>query len=113
MVVVFKRDEAERLQYAVGHLPHRGENFGHAVHWAGLRLKSDFDKVALSQGMGQLEQATSHGNGLEFSFCAPAVFKTDRSQDGIAELDPGRAPRRVRLGEVGHSFMTMALGGIE
>ena len=51
MVVVLKRNEAERLQYAVGHLPHRGENFGHAVHWPGLRLKSDFDKVALSQGM--------------------------------------------------------------
>jgi hypothetical protein len=63
--------------------------------------------------MRQLEQAAGYGNGLECSFCAPAVFETDRSQYGIAELDPGRAPRRVRLGEVGHNFMTMALAGIE
>jgi hypothetical protein len=113
MVVILQRYESEGLQNAIGHLPHRGENFGHAVHRAGLRLKSYFDEVALSQGMGQLQQATSHGNRLEFSFCAPAVFKTDRSQDGIAKLDPGRAPRRVRLGEVGHSLMTMASVGIE
>ena len=113
MVVVLKRDEAERLQYAIGHFPHWGENFGHTVHWPGLRLKGNFDEVTLSQGLGQLQQAARDRNRLEFSFCAPAVFKTDRSQDGIAKLDPGRAPRRVRLGEVGHSFMTMALANIE
>jgi hypothetical protein len=113
MVVVLKRDKTERLQYAIGQLSHRGENFGHAVHRPGLGLKSDFDEVSLSQGLGQLQQAASHGNCSEFSFCAPAVFKTDRSQDRIAKLNPGRAPRRVRLGEVGHSFMTMALGGNE
>ena len=113
MIVVLERDEAEWLQYAIGHFPHRGKNFRHAVHRAGLRLKSDFDEVTLPQRLRQLQQAASHGNGLEFSFGAPAVFKTDRSQDGIAKLDPGRAPRRVRLGEVGHSSMTMALGGIE
>jgi hypothetical protein len=74
MVVILKRDEAKRLQYAIGHLPHRGENFGHPVHRAGLRLKGNFDEVALSQGMRQLQQAASHGNSLELSFCAPAVF---------------------------------------
>ena len=111
MVVVLERDEAKRLQYAVGHLPHRRENFGHAVHRTGLRLKGYFDEVTPTERMGQLKQAASYGNGLEFSFCAPAVFQTNRSQDGIAKLDPGRAPRRVRLGEVGHNFMTMALVG--
>ena len=83
MVVILQRDEAERLQYTVGHFPHRGENFGHAVHRTGLRLKGNFDKVALSQRMGHLQQAASHRNSLEFGFCAPAVFETDRSQDRI------------------------------
>jgi hypothetical protein len=83
MVVILKRDEAERLQYAIGHLPHGGENFGHAVHWAGLRLKGNFDEVTLSQRLGHLQQAARHGNSLEFGFCEPAVFKADRSQDRI------------------------------
>jgi hypothetical protein len=34
MVVILKRDEAERLQYAAGHLTHGAENFGHAMNWA-------------------------------------------------------------------------------
>ena len=113
MVVVLERDKAKRLQYAVGHLPHRRKNFGHAMHWAGLRLKGYFDEVTATERLGQLEQAASYGDGLEFGFCAPAVFQTNRSQDGVAKLDPGRAPRGVRLGEVGHNFMTMALVGIE
>src|SRR5579864_1676782 len=113
MVLVLERDESERLQYTIGHLPHRRQNFGHAVHWTSLCLKSNFDEVATSQRMRQPKQAASYGNGLEFSFCAPAVFKSDRSQDRIAKLDPGCAPRGVRLGEVGHNFMTMALAGIE
>jgi hypothetical protein len=103
MVVIFQGNEAEGLQYAIRHFLHRSENFGHAVHRAGLRLKGNLDEVTLSQRMGDLQQAPSHGNGLEFRFGAPAVFETNRSQDGIAELDPGRAPRRVRLGEVGHT----------
>ena len=93
MVIIFKGDEAERLQHALGHLTRRGENFRHAVHQARLRLKSYFDEVALSQRMGHFEQAARHGNRLEFGFCAPAVLETNRSQDRVSELDPGRAPR--------------------
>jgi len=51
MVFVFERDESKRLQYAIGHLPHRRQNLGHAVHWTGLRLKGNFDEVAASQRM--------------------------------------------------------------
>ena len=47
MIVIFNRDEAERLQYSVIHLPRRAENFGHAMHRPRLRLKSNFDEVAL------------------------------------------------------------------
>jgi hypothetical protein len=84
MVIILKRDEAERLQYAAGHLAHGTEDFGHAMNWTGLGLKGNFDKVTLSQTMGHLQQPAGHGNGLEFSFCTPAVFEADRSQDRIS-----------------------------
>jgi hypothetical protein len=53
------------------------------VNRARLRLKRNFDEVALSQRMGQLQQAASDGNGLEFCFGAAAVFESDCSQNGI------------------------------
>jgi hypothetical protein len=83
MVVILKGDEAERLQYTARHFPRGTENFGHAVNRARLRLKRNFDEVALSQRMGQLQQAASDGNGLEFCFGAAAVFESDCSQNGI------------------------------
>ena len=45
VIVVFKRDEAERLKYAVRELLHGGENLGHAVHRTRLRLECDFHEV--------------------------------------------------------------------
>jgi len=84
MVVILQRDEAEWLQYAVCLLAHGAEDFGHAVHRPGLRLKGNFDEVTQRQTLGKLQQAARHGNGLEFSFGAAAVFETDRSQDRIA-----------------------------
>ena len=74
MVVILERDEAERLQHAIRLLLRRAEDFGHAVHRPGLRLKSNFDEVALRQTVRQLQQPASHGNSLEFRFRAPAVF---------------------------------------
>ncbi len=74
MVIVLKRDKAERLQDAVGHLSHGGENFGHAVDRPLLRLKGNFHEIALPQRLRHLQQAAGHGNGLEFRFGAPAVF---------------------------------------
>src|SRR5579863_3593433 len=47
VVVVLKRDEAEGLQNALLGLVRRGEDFGHAVYGSRLRLKRDFDKIAL------------------------------------------------------------------
>jgi len=74
MIVIFKGDEAERLQHAVVHFARRGENLSHSVNRACLRLERNFNEVALSQAIGQLQQSASHGNGLEFRFSAPAVF---------------------------------------
>ncbi len=84
MVVLLNRHEAERLQHAVSQRPRRTENFSHRMHWAGLRLERDFDKVSLAQALRQTQQASGHGNGLEFCFGAAAVLEADRSQDGIS-----------------------------
>ena len=102
MVVILKRHEPKRLQHTVLQAPRRAENFCHPVNRAGLRLKGDFDEVSLRQRLRHAQQASSHGDGLQFGFGAAAVFEPNRSQDGISKLDPGRAPRGVRLGEVGH-----------
>ena len=74
MVVVLNGHEAEWLQHAFGCLPHRIEDFGHSVHRARLRLKRNLDEVAIGQRVSQVEQSACRGDGLEFSFGAPAVF---------------------------------------
>ena len=102
MVVVLKRNEAEWLQNAVHGLLQRAEDFSHAVHGARFRLEGDFDKIALRELMRQPQQPARGRNSFEFSSGAAAVFQLNRSQDRFAKLDPGRAPRRVRLGEMGH-----------
>src|ERR1700730_2863753 len=84
MVIILKRDEAERLQYAAAPRARGTEYLSLAMSWAGLSLKGNFDKVTLSQTMGHLQQPAGHGNGLEFSFRTPAVFEADRSQDRIS-----------------------------
>ena len=74
MVLILKRDEAEWLQHAVAQLAHGGKGFGHAVNRPSLRLKGNFDEVALRQRLRQLQQSASHRYGLKFSFGAPPVF---------------------------------------
>jgi len=74
MIIVLKRHEAERLEYASIRLSHWREDFSHAMHRARLRLECQFDERTGSQSMRQLQQTASHGNGLEFGFCAPAIF---------------------------------------
>jgi len=84
MVVILDGHEAEGLQDAVGQLLHGAQDFGHAVHRAGLRLEGYFDKVALPERLRDAQQASGHGDGLEFSFRAASVFQANRSQDGIS-----------------------------
>jgi hypothetical protein len=74
MIVVLKRDEAKWLKHAIGRLSHRTEDFRHAMDWARLRLECNFNKIALAQRTRQLQQSAGRGDGLEFSFCVPAVF---------------------------------------
>jgi hypothetical protein len=84
VVVILEGDKSKWLKYALRGRPHRTEDFGHTMHRSGLSLKCDFYKVALAQRPRQLQQSARRRNGLEFSFCVPAVFETDRSQDGIS-----------------------------
>jgi len=107
MVVILDRDKTKRLQNAVESLAHRSKHLGHAVHRPSLRLKRQFDERSAPQRTLQMQEPAGHGNGLEVSFCAPAVFQTNRSQATVAKLDPGGAPRRVRLGEVGHKLTAL------
>jgi hypothetical protein len=113
MIIIFECNESKRLQNSVERFSHGGENFSHAVYRPGLSLKRNFDEVTFCQRLCQPEQASGHGNGLEFRLGAPAIFQPDRSQNGISKLYPGRAARGMGVGEVSH--MSTALwhdGGI-
>jgi len=48
VIVVLKSHKPERLQHAVGYAPHWAQSLGHAMDWTRLRLKSDFDEIALA-----------------------------------------------------------------
>jgi hypothetical protein len=84
VVIVFEGHKSKRLQNTVGHLPHWAQDFCHSMHRASLRLKRDFHEVTLSQRLCQAQQASGHGDGLEFRFRAAAVFEPDSSQDRIS-----------------------------
>ena len=68
MVIVFDRHKAKRLQYAIGDAPHGAQNLCHTMHGTCQGLESDFDKVALSQGLCKPQQTTGGGNGLSSAF---------------------------------------------
>jgi hypothetical protein len=64
MVVILDRNEAERLQHANSRLPHRTQDLGHGSYRARLRLKRDFDEIALGQRTLQLQQSSGRRNGF-------------------------------------------------
>ena len=74
VVVVLQRDEAEGLQYTLCRLAYRAQNLCHAVDRPRLRLKRNFDEVALLQRTRQSQESARDRDGLEFSFCVPAIF---------------------------------------
>ena len=102
MIIIFDGHKPEWLQHSIGHTSRRAQNLGHAMHRPGLCLERNFDEVTLRQRLSQPEQAARYRDGLQFSFRAASIFQTDRSQNGTSQLDPGRAPRGMRLGEVSH-----------
>src|SRR5207237_3432983 len=102
MVIITQRDKPKRLRATVGELPHGTEHLGHAVHRPRACVECDLDEIALIQPVAQYQQASGFRDGLEFGSSALAAFEADASQHGTGKLDPGRAPRWVRLGELGH-----------
>jgi hypothetical protein len=79
VVVVFDRDETERLQHTIWHVPHGTENLGHSMHGTSLGLECNLDEISLHQRLRNLQQPAGYGNGLQLSFGAPSVFQTNCS----------------------------------
>ena len=81
VVIILERDKAERLEHAFLRLRHGAEYLCHGAYRARLRLKCNFDKIALGQRARQSQQSARRRNGVEFCSSVPAVFETNRSQD--------------------------------
>jgi|ERR1700722_9623154 hypothetical protein len=93
-----------RLHLGFGFGPAHGlEHLCHSVDWAGAGLKGYFYEIAGGEFALQLKQATGDGKGLKFCARSAAAFDLDGSGDGTVEMDSGRTPGGVGLGEVGHS----------
>src|ERR1700733_11706740 len=113
MVLITEGYKAEGLKTGALRLPlklsfglrpaHGLEHFRHSVDWAGAGLKGYFYEIASGEFALQLEQATGDGKGLKFCARSAAAFDLDGCGDGTVEMDSGRTPRGVGLGEVGHS----------
>jgi len=113
MVLIAQGHEAEGLKTGAlgwglylgfGFRPAHGlEHFGHAVDWAGAGLEGYFYEIAGGELALQLEQTAGDGNGLKFCARAASAFNLNGSSDGTVEMDSGRAPGGVGLGEMGHS----------
>ena len=70
MIVVLERYKSEWLQHSLRERTPRVQHLGHAMDWAGLGLKRDFDKIAFRERLGQSQQPTGHGHRLEARFGA-------------------------------------------
>src|SRR5690348_6767675 len=103
MIVIAQGNKAKRLQTSLGGFEGRAEHLGHSVHRTRLGLERHFHEVAFAQSLWQFQQTAGRGYGLEFSFGAKSAIQLNRGGNGAAELDARRTPRRVRLGEMGHS----------
>lgn len=74
MVVILEGHEAEWLEHALRRFSCSPKDFSHAVHGSSLGLKCEFNERAVDEWILHLQQSAGHGNGLQFSFCATAIF---------------------------------------
>jgi hypothetical protein len=84
-------------------LTHRLEHLSHTMHWSGTGSEGDFHEIAGAKLALQLEQAAGYRNGLKVCARSTAAFHEDGGWSGTIEMDTGRTPGGVGLGEVGHS----------
>jgi hypothetical protein len=54
VVLILERHEAEGLKHTIRSPLCGTEDFGHSMHWPGLRLEGNFDEVSLCQTLSQL-----------------------------------------------------------
>jgi len=57
MIVVGHGDKAKRLGSAFADRGQRAEHLRQALYPARLRMKRNFDEIALAQGLGEMQQA--------------------------------------------------------
>lgn len=107
MVVIAERNETKRLEHAARRAAYRAEHFRHSVHVAGVRLKSQFNKVAVGQGARQVQQAAGDRNHLQLALRSHAVSELDDGWRGC-ELNASSAMECIDLGIVGHAATTIA-----
>jgi len=81
---------------------HGLEHLRHAVNGSGAGLERDLHEIARGEFALQLKQAAGYGNGLKFCARSAAAFNLNGSWNGTVEMDSGRTPGGVGLGEVGH-----------
>ena len=102
MIVVLKGDEAEGLQATLIRELARLEHLGHAVNGPGEGLESDFYKVTLLHGAGQLQKPAGCRNGLQLGSALP-VFVLYQGERGRSELNACCTVIGVGLGKVCHT----------
>lgn len=102
VIVVFEGDEAEGLQATLVRKFAWLEHLGHAMHWPGEGLESDFDEVTLFHGTGKLQKSAGSGNGLQLGAALP-IFVLDQGERGGSKLNACCTVVGVWLGKVCHT----------
>jgi hypothetical protein len=107
VIIIADGDEAKRLK-ARSLIFARGiQHFRHAVDGASAGMESNFDEIARSQLVLQLEQTSIDRNGLKFCARSLTTFRHDCGSDRSVELYALRTAGGVVLGEVSHSDSNM------
>jgi len=110
VVVVAQGNKAEGLKARALQLAGGREHFRHPVDGTGAGMESDFDEIAGGKLLLDLKQSAGNGDGLEFCARSLATFRMNCSGNGSVELESGRTPVGVGLGEVSHSQWNYAIG---
>ena len=105
VILIAEGDETEGLEAGALSLTaaHGPQHLGHGVDRTGARLEGNFHEITSGEFALHLEQAAGDGNGLKLCARAATALHMDGSCNGSVEVDSGRTPGGVGLGEVSHS----------
>lgn len=110
MILVAKRYEAERLQASALKFASGREHFCHSEDRTRAGVKGDLDKIAWREFLLNLKKSAGHGNELQFRARVEPAFRANGSRNRSVQVEPGRTPVGVGLGEVCHSRLNYAMG---